>query len=160
MLSDKPHRSCEEWLKFPRDGVAPVGGVVIDHNGNLFGTTGVGGSGPSGGTLYELSPPAAQGDPWTETILHRFHGVPDGKTPLSRLAMTSTGSLIGTTVHGGVNDLGTAYMFSPLNCLFVFIGTLLKFDRQGNALIGAALLVVVPGSRPHEARRNSSQVPL
>jgi hypothetical protein len=27
--------------------------------------------------------------------------------------MTSTGSLIGTTVHGGVNDQGTAYMFSP-----------------------------------------------
>jgi uncharacterized repeat protein (TIGR03803 family) len=97
----------------PRDGIAPVGGVVIDHNGNLFGTTGVGGSERSGGTLYELSPPSAPGDPWTETILHRFHGVPDGKTPLSRLAVTSTGSLIGTTVGGGVSDQGTAYMFSP-----------------------------------------------
>jgi hypothetical protein len=85
----------------------------MDQNGNLFGTTAVGGSGGFGGTLYELSPPATKGDPWTETILHRFHGAPDGKTPLSCLAMTSTGSLIGTAVGGGSNNEGTAYMFSP-----------------------------------------------
>src|SRR5450755_1705269 len=66
-----------------------------------------------GGTLYELSPPGTKGDPWTETILHRFHGAPDGKTFLSRLSMTSTGSLIGTTVGGGRNHQGTAYMVSP-----------------------------------------------
>jgi hypothetical protein len=97
----------------PGYGVAPTGGVVMDQNGNLFGTTGVGGSGSFGGTLSELSLPGTKGDPWTETILHRFHGAPDGKTPLSRLSMTSTGSLIGTTVGGGSNNQGTAYMFSP-----------------------------------------------
>src|SRR5690242_20751968 len=90
----------------PGDGVAPGSGVVADKNGNLFGTTGVGGAQGSDGIVFELSPPQNTGDAWVETILHRFRGTPDGKISESRLLMTSKGALIGTTLKGGANDLG------------------------------------------------------
>jgi hypothetical protein len=68
------------------DGATPEGGLVIDAAGNLYGTTGYGGSGPCTllggavgcGTVYELSPPAEHGDPWTETVLYSFQGGHDG----------------------------------------------------------------------------------
>jgi uncharacterized repeat protein (TIGR03803 family) len=93
------------------DGAAPGSGVIIDQNGNLFGTTGVTGS-KFNGIVFELSPPA-QGEPWTETIIHRFHGTPDGRSPLDRPVMTANGALAGTTSRGGVDDLGIAYSFTP-----------------------------------------------
>jgi hypothetical protein len=93
------------------DGTAPGSGVIIDQSGNLFGTTGVTGS-KFNGTVFELSPPA-QGDTWTETIIHRFHGTPDGRSPLDRPVMTASGALAGTTSRGGLDDLGIAYMFTP-----------------------------------------------
>jgi hypothetical protein len=98
---------------FRNDSRAPGSGVIIDSNGNLFGTTGFGGSDLNGGTVFELSPPAVPGDPWTETVLRRFRGAPDGKIPLGRLVMTSNDMLFGTALRGGVNDLGVAYMMAP-----------------------------------------------
>ena len=93
----------------PHDGQAPAAGVIIDPNGNLFGTTGRGAVRDSDGIVFELSPPANAGDLWIETVLHRFRGTPDGKIPLGRLVMNSDGVLFGTTLQGGANDLGTAY---------------------------------------------------
>ncbi|MBA3912602.1 MAG: hypothetical protein H0X25_01795 [Acidobacteriales bacterium] len=95
------------------DGEAPTGGVIVDKNGNLFGTTGVGGVQASNGTVYELSPPAVLGDPWVEIILHRFQGNPDGKNPESRLHMTAKGALVATARFGGTNDQGAAYTLTP-----------------------------------------------
>ena len=68
------------------DGATPEGGLVIDEAGNLYGTTGYGGSGPclllggavGCGTVYELSPPAKQGNPWMETVLYSFQGARTG----------------------------------------------------------------------------------
>jgi uncharacterized repeat protein (TIGR03803 family) len=98
----------------PHDGLFPGSGVIIDSNGDLFGTTGVGGRhGAADGTVFELSHPLVQGGQWIETVLYRFSGTPDGKIPLGRLVMTSTGALAGTTLHGGVDDSGIAYTLAP-----------------------------------------------
>jgi uncharacterized repeat protein (TIGR03803 family) len=94
------------------DGQAPSAGVVMDKTGNLFGVTGIGGNQFSDGTVFELSPPAVSGNPWTETVIHRFRGTPDGKTPLGHLIMTPSGALAGTTLHGGADDEGTIYTFA------------------------------------------------
>src|SRR5579862_2586605 len=61
------------------DGSTPAGGVLSDQHGNLYGATTDGGAANclslfQCGTVFELSPPAKQGDPWTETILHVFKG--------------------------------------------------------------------------------------
>jgi hypothetical protein len=59
------------------DGATPIGAVVFDQQGNLYGATQNGGSSscPSieqCGTVYQLTPPAKKGDPWTETVLYSF----------------------------------------------------------------------------------------
>jgi hypothetical protein len=97
----------------PTDGVAPSSGVIFDKTGNLYGTTGVGGFQGADGTVFKLTPPSGGTGPWTETILHRFHGSPDGKIPEGRLIMTAQGALVGTTVHGGATDQGTVYFSCP-----------------------------------------------
>lgn len=95
------------------DGVDPQAGVVFDQAGNLFGTAAVGGISGANGIVYELSPPAQPGNPWTETIPTQFRGSPDGKIPECRLNVTPTGRLFGTTLQGGANNLGAAFEMLP-----------------------------------------------
>jgi hypothetical protein len=97
------------------DGALPAGGVVFDAAGNLYGATtqGFGFCPPAQcGSVFQLSPPVKQGDPWTETVLHVFTGNinGDGDTPASGLVIDSSGNLYGTTAYGGTGDcvlLGT-----------------------------------------------------
>jgi|HubBroStandDraft_4_1064222.scaffolds.fasta_scaffold17719_4 hypothetical protein len=113
------------------DGATPEGGLLIDEAGNLYGTTGYGGSGPCTllggavgcGTVYELSPPAKQGDPWTETVLYSFQGGKDGYVASGDLVFDKAGSLYGATLFGGGKgttcdslyggQCGTVFKLSP-----------------------------------------------
>jgi uncharacterized repeat protein (TIGR03803 family) len=94
------------------DGDSPLAGVILDNQGNLYGTTQLGGPPsrvcPSGcGTVYELTH-SAQG--WSETILYAFKGQKgDGAGPSSGLLLASPGHLFGTTSQGGTNGYGVAY---------------------------------------------------
>jgi uncharacterized repeat protein (TIGR03803 family) len=81
------------------DGAQPVAGL-IDKAGNLFGTTGFGGSTGSG-TVFELSPPSIPGGSWTETVLYSFQSGTDGAFPFSALIADPAGNLYGTTLAGG-----------------------------------------------------------
>ena len=90
-----------------RDGGNPTGSLVFDKAGNLYGTTELGGDvnctigpGPCG-LVFQLSPPKSQGDPWTETVLYNFTGVPDGQYPFGFLTIDERGNLFGTTTEGG-----------------------------------------------------------
>ena len=80
------------------DGNTPLGTLVFDHAGNLYGTTQGGGT-SNGGTVFKLSPPSSGGS-WTETVLHSFSGS-DGFAPVAGLYMDGAGNLYGTTVQGG-----------------------------------------------------------
>jgi hypothetical protein len=113
------------------DGATPEGGLVIDQAGNLYGTTGYGGSGSCTllggavgcGTVYELSPPAKQGDPWTETVLYSFQGGNDGFVGFGDLVFDKAGNLYGATLFGGGKgttcdslyggQCGTVFKLSP-----------------------------------------------
>jgi hypothetical protein len=90
------------------DGATPEGGLIMDEAGNLYGTTGYGGTGPcvllgpgGCGTVYELSPPANPGDPWTETVLYSFQGGNDGYVATGDLVFDKAGNLYGATLFGG-----------------------------------------------------------
>ena len=91
------------------DGATPFGGVVIDSAGNLYGTTGYGGTGNcvllgilmGCGTVFEFSPPAQKGGAWTETILYSFQGGKDGYLPNGDLVFDAAGNLYGATMFGG-----------------------------------------------------------
>src|SRR5579872_1766004 len=89
------------------DGAVPAGGVVFDKAGNLYGaTTDGGGECPPAqcGIVFQLSPPAKKGNPWTETVLHIFKGNGDGNTPAGSMIIDSAGNLYGTTGYGGTGN--------------------------------------------------------
>lgn len=111
------------------DGSVPVGAVVFDKTGNLYGATTEGGSSScisvaQCGTVYQLAPPAKKGDPWTEIVLYVFKGnaSKDGASPAGGLLIDSEGNLYGTTAYGGTGDCvllgtlmgcGTVFEMSP-----------------------------------------------
>src|SRR5579863_5598253 len=90
------------------DGNMPVGGVILDAVGNLYGTTCAGGN-HQNGTVYELKR-AKNG--WAEFILHSFGNFLDGGCPTSKLLRDSAGNLYGTTNGGGTHDNGTVFELS------------------------------------------------
>ncbi|HTZ96010.1 MAG TPA: choice-of-anchor tandem repeat GloVer-containing protein [Terriglobales bacterium] len=96
-----------------RDGTSPAGGVILDVEGNLYGTTQLGGTEDCGfgaGVVFELSP-GADG-PWSETVLHRFKGT-DGSLPEGNLVFDQAGNLYGAAYYGGTEGSGTVFMLSP-----------------------------------------------
>jgi len=143
------------------DGEQPVGGVVFDQSGNLYGTTSFGGitaseCGEGCGTVFKLTPNS--GGAWTETVLYEFSGQHgDGATPDAGLIFDNAGNLYSTTADGGnhgeicgTNGCGIVYELSPHSgswtetIVHTFDGTdgttsvaALIFDPSGN-LYGAA----------------------
>jgi uncharacterized repeat protein (TIGR03803 family) len=92
--------------------VLPVGGVISDSSGNLYGTTFYGGANGAG-TVFELTP---SGSGWSETVLHSFNfdGI-DGFFATGGLVFDAAGNLYGTTQFGGTgtctNGLGCGTVF-------------------------------------------------
>lgn len=87
------------------DGGHPYAGVILDQQGNLYGTT-QGGAG-SNGTVYKLT--RGSNGQWTETILYAFMGGADGSTPYGGLVMDGSGNLYGTTAFGGKYGGGVVF---------------------------------------------------
>src|SRR5271154_125792 len=96
----------------PNDGSEPTSNLVLDHHGNLYGTTLGGGSLANPpcstigcGTVFELSP--NPDGSWTNTILYKFctnfsqAGCLDGAFPKAGLIFDVNGNLYGTTSNGG-----------------------------------------------------------
>lgn len=89
-------------IRHHSDGNDPVGRLIIDEDGNLFGVTFDGGIGCVGigcGVVYELSP--SSGGQWKETILYEFTGQEDGEYPDGALVFDGEGNLYGTASRGG-----------------------------------------------------------
>ncbi len=89
------------------DGGNPSSALLLDSQGNLYGTTQNGGNEQCGGTgcgvVFELSPQS--GGRWTEKVLYDFCSLTecaDGERPLYEpLVMDAAGNLYGTTIFGG-----------------------------------------------------------
>jgi uncharacterized repeat protein (TIGR03803 family) len=100
------------------DGAQAGGELVVDKEGNLYGTMQQGGAN-NGGTLFEF---AADGH---YNVLHNFcnsQGCTDGQTPYTQLTYIGANSgavydgkapLYGATKYGGPYSLGLAYTFTP-----------------------------------------------
>jgi uncharacterized repeat protein (TIGR03803 family) len=88
------------------DGGIPQAGLVVDSEGNLYGTTGTGGVGFSG-TVFKLDPSGV------ETVLYAFTGATDGGSPAAGVILDSAGNLYGTTQYGGTYGFGTVFEVSP-----------------------------------------------
>jgi uncharacterized repeat protein (TIGR03803 family) len=96
------------------DGGEVSASLILDSQGNLYGTTPVGGNTPSCcGVVFELSPPSSGSGPWTETVLYTFSGGSDGSLPHDGVIFDSKGNLYGTTAGGGTGGGGVVFELSP-----------------------------------------------
>src|ERR1700685_2005705 len=117
-----------------KDGVDPVGGLLRDKAGNLYGTTSLGGS-SNDGVVFKINPTGK------ETILHTFTGsTTDGKYPTyTSLLMDTKGNLYGVTEEGGSSGGGILYKLSKsgkLTILHSFTGG----TTDGCNVLGAPFL--------------------
>jgi uncharacterized repeat protein (TIGR03803 family) len=128
------------------DGSYPynVGGLTLDREGNLYGTTLAGGNGCPDyvygcGTVFKLDPSG------NETILYNFKGLAtpaDGYNPLGGVVLGRDGNLYGTTLAGGAGGAGTVFKLDPSGdetILHTFLGpdgvypqAGVILDREGN----------------------------
>jgi uncharacterized repeat protein (TIGR03803 family) len=135
------------------DGAYPAANLIFDAQGNLYGSTSLGGgttacvnyNAPTGcGTVFELSQNANGG--WPEKVLYRFAGGMDGAYPVGGLTFDATGNLYGTTLYGGYTqcerpDCGTAYRLQPAtkswtkSILYLFQGGSDGFSPVGDLAI-------------------------
>jgi uncharacterized repeat protein (TIGR03803 family) len=88
------------------DGSGPMGGLVFDSKGNLFGTTELGGASKEG-TIYELSPTNGT---WQETILTSL-SKKIGYHPEAGLAIDNKDRLYAITLQG--NPTATILELAP-----------------------------------------------
>jgi uncharacterized repeat protein (TIGR03803 family) len=103
------------------DGGAPVGGLIFDAAGNLYGTTNIGGTN-NGGTVFELSP--SGGGNWTFQVLY---GLPYNGDfdfiyygPTGSLAMDAAGNLYGTGLMDGASGSGNVFKLTPSNGSWIY----------------------------------------
>lgn len=90
------------------DGANPLAGVVMDANGNLYGTTEIGGGNGKSckhagcGTVFELTPKGK------ETVLFAF-SPRHGQLPEAPLLIGKNGNLYGTATQGGAHKDGVLF---------------------------------------------------
>ncbi len=102
-----------------KDGAYPLGGLIQDRDGNLYGTTFFGGAfglagGASGdGTVFKI---ARSG---TEIVLHSFAGGGNDGSGPGGLTRGSDGDFYGTTVRGGADGDGTVFRMTPSGTVIV-----------------------------------------
>jgi len=93
------------------DGGDPIGGLIMDTQDNLYGTTAEGGNAacPHGcGTVFKLDTTGK------ETVLYSFTGTgKDGFFPSASLVRDAQGNLYGTTQGGGTGKYGTVFELDP-----------------------------------------------
>jgi uncharacterized repeat protein (TIGR03803 family) len=102
------------------DGKTPLAGVILDSQGNIYGTTSAGGTSDENGSagygiVYELSP---DGDSYQYKILSDFNGTSEGAYSAAPLVMDSAGNLYGTTEYGGLINDCTTYAIAGCGVVF------------------------------------------
>ena len=89
------------------DGIHPIGNLIFDGSGNLYGTT-LGDPQPSG--AFELTPSNGSWD-----ISRRYPFLPgQAQIVSSGLVMDSAGNLYGAAQQGGGSGYGTIYKLTPI----------------------------------------------
>src|SRR6516225_12421639 len=93
-------------------GAYPLGTLLRDRDGALYGATWLDGQYGSG-TIFKLSPPAAGQTQWSISVVYAFTGGLDGDGPNPGLVMDASGAIYGTTDYGGTSLQGVAFKLTP-----------------------------------------------
>jgi len=134
------------------DGGYPAANLAFDPKGNLFGTAyGTETSlsvgcflSSDGGSVFELTPPAASGGAWTEKTLYAFSDGPDGGNPYAGITFDKFGNLYGTTASNS-SGCGSIYQLTPPSTsggtwtesvLYIFSGGIDGGEPASNLIFG------------------------
>jgi uncharacterized repeat protein (TIGR03803 family) len=112
-------------------GQFPASPPAIDSKGNLFGTTGGGGTGGGNGTVYEIDAATR-----TLTTIAMFDGN-NGSGP-NGLVANAKGELFGTAIGGGPTNNGIVFQLDPTTHQLT---TLASFDGTNGALPKSGLII-------------------
>lgn len=118
------------------DGTAPIGGVIFDASGNLYGTTSLGGP-VKYGIVFELTP--VGGGSWNEKVVHNFIHT-DGHSPFTGLTFDAAGKLFGTANSGGAYNHGAVFELTPNANGSWGEKVLRNFNREGDGPHGDVIL--------------------
>jgi uncharacterized repeat protein (TIGR03803 family) len=119
------------------NGAEPIGGLIMDGSGNLYGTTsGVHYRTFNSGTVFEVAHGSG-----AITTLATFNGT-NGANPCDALIMDSSGNLYGTTKGGGFHFAGTVFELAHGSHT---ITTLASFNGGGNGANPYAGLIMDSG---------------
>ena len=92
-----------------RQVVGPVGNLVLDAAGNLYGTT-ISDGAHGYGAVFKLT--HSNGN-WTYTALHDFTNGADGSYPYANLVFDGNGNIYGTASGGGAFGVGVVFEITP-----------------------------------------------
>ena len=87
------------------DGWNPVGDLVLDSQGTIYGTSCYGGS-YGGGTVFKLTHTSGG---WMYSVVHEFTGGSDGGCPYAGVVLDAAGNIYGTASQGGLYGWGDVY---------------------------------------------------
>jgi uncharacterized repeat protein (TIGR03803 family) len=93
-------------------GSQPQSGVVIGPQGQIYGTTPLGGT-DGIGLVYELLPPQSTGGVWADVVLHSFGSQGTAAYPALGLTLGPGGVLYGVTGLNATYGDGTVFELSP-----------------------------------------------
>jgi uncharacterized repeat protein (TIGR03803 family) len=113
------------------DGMLPVGDLIADEDGNLYGATIIGGNPCGGGGCGLVFKLSRSKSGYTESILYRFQGGHDGAYPSGGLIADEQGALYGTTVMGGNSSFGFGTVFKLARAGSQYTETVLYAFRGG-----------------------------
>jgi uncharacterized repeat protein (TIGR03803 family) len=118
-------------FKGDTDGIDPLGALILDSKGAVYGTT-------YGGTAFKLNPPSQSNSRWTLKMLYSF----SSSIGVGALLPAKSGGFYGTTNLGGAANEGTVFQLTPPSAttLYEFAGGSdgglplngLIADRSGN----------------------------
>jgi uncharacterized repeat protein (TIGR03803 family) len=114
------------------DGSAPVGGLIQDAHGNLYGTTQLGGGANNAGTVFRVD------NTGQETVLYSFCSAAnctDGGGQEAGLIQDAAGNLYGTTTEGGAHGIFPPNGQFDLNGQFDRGGIMFRVDNAGHETV-------------------------
>ena len=106
-------------------GREPDASLLIDADGNLYGTTSGGGQGENG-TAFELTP---SNGGWNYSLLCSFSGRDIGEGPMAPLTQDAAGNLYGTTYGAGAYGYGNVFKLTRTNGSWTYT-SLHDFDQS------------------------------
>jgi uncharacterized repeat protein (TIGR03803 family) len=99
-------------------GALPRAPLVQGRDGNFYGTTYIGGTNGSWGTVFKISPNGALTSLYSFGAVKDTNGIPlDGYYPYAGLVQGSDGNFYGTTYQGGTNNDGTVFKINTNGAL-------------------------------------------